>query len=438
MSAPDILTVSSEFPDSEIFESGSVSNVYWRRIFMDEIRSHPNFVHLPLLKGSVSLDRFHLIREDLPEWDMIHSGRVTTSKANVCLGFMENYSKKSIGILDSYEGISHAELSAIIKAPRLTEVVMSDEIHKLSPSCNWKPTEEPSFISYNYTATSGPPLGRVKGLEIETSKLDVSQLRRLWGSIQEPIGILAAINFASLYGGIVEEVGLHTFRFCGENDLCGATPDCLVRWPDGSFEPVEVKSSCPFFTFMNGRGSRKKHKFCVKNVCVKTKVLAYHMAQLQWHMMATKAQSILLINVSPTDGAAIIRVFKNPRWCELAEIYVRKYVDAVRNDTKLEPNFFFDETEHQELRNLTKTMSVSGYEVIAILKQPGVQRGSRAPFLFVDRNQETIWPLKNHMQIKCIVNRMIQRPAKDVFVIQEDLKENNKEEKEVHCIEVSQ
>ena len=78
-----------------------------------------------------------------------------------------------------------------------------------------------------------------------------------WGSVQEATSILAALNYLRQRNAVVEEAGLQPLEALSDSERCslpqglppiGASPDALVRWPDGRVEPLEVKNHAPFAT----------------------------------------------------------------------------------------------------------------------------------------------------------------------------------------------
>ncbi len=81
--------------------NGNLPDIYWRAIPMDHLRLHPNYKPLPhpsTITILHSLEDVRNFRQDSWQWDLLHSGRCTTSQASQALGLLEPNVAKLLGI----------------------------------------------------------------------------------------------------------------------------------------------------------------------------------------------------------------------------------------------------------------------------------------------------------------------------------------------------
>ena len=86
--------------------TGNLPDIYWRAIPMKHLRSHPSYQPLPKPKAITYLSHLEDVRQfrqDSWQWDMLHSGRCTTSQAAPALGLLENHAAKMLGIPKSLQ-----------------------------------------------------------------------------------------------------------------------------------------------------------------------------------------------------------------------------------------------------------------------------------------------------------------------------------------------
>ena len=216
------------------------ANVHWRSISTEELRSHPLYTSLPPPEtvAITSPRDFALIRQGSWQWDALHSGRLTTSKAACCLGF---YEAKASGVLGVPKGLTgHGRVQgawqqlatekllcerdwALLRTPTRSakpsapqpptvrsskpSVPQPPSAPGLGPSSCWTPSPAQQH-PFSHTA---PRYVARRGYS------SVSSARLAWGSAQESTAIVQAINFihaqnaAGGMGGLVGrvcEVGL--------------------------------------------------------------------------------------------------------------------------------------------------------------------------------------------------------------------------------------
>ena len=89
---------------------GGIPNILWRAVRTSDLRQHPRYRPLPY-PGDVrvhSARDLSLFRQDSWQWDALHSGRLTTSKAASCLGLYEHKAAQVLQIPRSLQGHGRA------------------------------------------------------------------------------------------------------------------------------------------------------------------------------------------------------------------------------------------------------------------------------------------------------------------------------------------
>ncbi|KAK9803265.1 hypothetical protein WJX72_002909 [[Myrmecia] bisecta] len=122
---------------------GSIPNLYYRAISMDQLRAHPHFNGLPPVEKVplYNTQSYRYIRQDNPLWDALHSGVLTTGILNGTLGFYEQGASKRLGI--PWSMVSHAPLLTAynrLQEPIYTPPLMQAPMHSTRrqpsiPSC---------------------------------------------------------------------------------------------------------------------------------------------------------------------------------------------------------------------------------------------------------------------------------------------------------------
>merc|ERR1719512_381078 len=98
---------------------------------------------------------------------------------------------------------------------------------------------------------------------------DIRSVEEQWERARRPTAILTALNY---FRGVdrritIEESGMYvsSLRENDEKCLLGASPDGIVRHPDGFVEPLEVESICPF----HQSSHRQSHLFYCQDGTIK-------------------------------------------------------------------------------------------------------------------------------------------------------------------------
>ena len=205
---------------SDASSSGFNANVYWKSIPVDDLRTHPLYDALPSPKTvfARSPKDFSQFRQDTWQWDALHAGRLTTSKAAACLGFYEDEVGRLLNIPQSLSGHTRV-LSAWQSLINFTpvdlailnrEFVSSDKLrtearqkHDISTAREvWKSSKQYAFDYYPLTRPSNDHRNRCFST--------VPAARLGWGTAQESTAVLAAVNYFSSCDppAKVSEVGL--------------------------------------------------------------------------------------------------------------------------------------------------------------------------------------------------------------------------------------
>ena len=369
--------------------SGSRANICWRAVAHDDLRLHPLYDPLPeyppeASPSTISPLLFHRFRQDSIQWDMLHSGRLTTSIAAACVGFYEESTAKVLGVPRSLA--SHAR--AISAWRRLCDQPLQDlsllcqsrpPSHSRPPRViPWKPSQGSPF-PFRYTPNSGKVLSLA-----ETSAM---RARLRWGSAQEATAILVAVNFFSKVNASVSEVGLcplecvdclpqdiETWKSEGTLPPIGASPDGIITYPDGSKEVLEVKCSSPFVSSPQGSGGYKlqlRHSYKDQGVAV------WHMAQLQLEILCAgpRCKGAVLVALSATEGTAIYRVVRDDAYILELLYWVRLfYINFCMKPLAPEPDFVSIANERYTAF-LDRTICMSREaNLVARLQQSEVQR----------------------------------------------------------------
>jgi hypothetical protein len=224
---------------------GKAPNIDWQAITMEDLRAHPLYGELPhplevdlgelgtLSAGytdPASLGKRMMLqqfRQDSWQWDALHAGRLTTSKAASCLGFYEERAGKKLGVPRSLRGHMKAlnawrdlceppcSLSAFAgehhRQQRLHKQQQKHKQHQQERSVWVRKTERAPATGGSIRASHDH---RPKGTKASQRNSggrrhyhsSLGSVRMAWGSAQEPTSLLNVLNaVASLDGTAAEE-----------------------------------------------------------------------------------------------------------------------------------------------------------------------------------------------------------------------------------------
>ena len=200
------------------------------------------------------------------------------------------------------------------------------------------------------------------------------QARMSWGTAQEPTAILTALNY--LYNNVdsnikVEEVGMCGASIQTDTDLLiGASPDAVIRYPNGTLEALEVKNHCPFISF-----SGKSKKFSIRHFDLQGTVPNVYIPQLMMEMycLGSACQSGLMVRQTATNGAILLRIHRNDAWLNEMMYWLQEFYSRyVIPHKPPEDNFFWNESRYQKF--LQSTKNDIKIDVVATIPHSSIQR----------------------------------------------------------------
>lgn len=386
---------------------GVNANVYWRSVPMDDLREHPLYLALPepYTVNITSSQDLQMFRQDSREWGLLHSGRLTTSKAASCLGFYESKSSEILNIPRSLVGherilSAHHELKSQLPLSISDLQRMRNEFESFDFGRNnktiWRAAQNNKF-PYTYH----PDIRYVKQMKGISR---ASSARMIWGSTQEATSILSAINYFSRNSKTfqhVKEIGLMPLESvaetCEDNDiyglgvenslrvksyldlkelpLLGASPDGLIMFDDGQVEILEVKNSSPFISIQS------KEMLTVSNSYQFKSLGSWFVPQLMLEILCAgkNCTSAVLIQLSATSGAIVYRIKRDNTYITLMIEWLREfYLNYIVHDKKPLENFMITETTKEKYIDFLKdTKNIAeNAEVVAVIPQSDIQRST--------------------------------------------------------------
>ena len=248
---------------------------------MDHLRLHPNFVPLPPPDRIGRIDTMEDVRrfrQDSWQWDALHSGRCTTSQVAAALGFLEPIAGEALGVprslrrggLGAYERLRRPRFVTTLEEVN-TKLCGIDAENVLPTSFTSTPNpwikldnrnSKPRYDKSKNDRTPFPFAAKYK-LRITEEELQLKRaaamdydydddfsVRMIWGSVQEATALLTALNYFWQKDNrvMLEEVGMcgaglhqltNNTHAIPPDLLLGASPDALLRHPDGRIEVVE-------------------------------------------------------------------------------------------------------------------------------------------------------------------------------------------------------
>ena len=398
-------------------ERGYIPNISWRAFTMDELRLHPYFDPLPHPSQVCQLSQIRDVckfRQDSIQWDLLHEGRCTTSRAACALGVLEDHAANELGIPKSlrkrgvraYDHLLQEPLRTLSDMDRvLCNEELNEEFHQTVDSFNNVNSKDIWYDSYKnerFDRTSSkfmaryklkPMLKDVLSAHRKSNKREwsVFKSRVQWGSTQEATAILTALNYIcrSNPGARVKEVGMCTGESSGFGMkigklLIGASPDAVIAYPNGTCEVLEVKNHCPFVPlYWNKSGMNEKGvEFFVGSKPPPGDIPPVYVPQLMMEMLCLgiECRSAVMVRQTATKGASLIRLRRDDLWIEEMLYFLNKFQEEfVEKRLSPPPNFFWNDSDgetrlrYRNFVNRTKEIG-RNVETIASIPNRDVQR----------------------------------------------------------------
>lgn len=172
--------------------AGSVPNLFWRAVAMDDLRAARNFVGLPeesqvTLAGAKS---FAFVRQGTEVWDALHDGRLTTGILKAALGFVEDGvpDKRALG-LGKRQGGHNAILNACRRLQR-EKWCDDDEVGDVADNARLR--NEAATAAFNRQMDGEDDENDDECDDVETCDEGVGELSSGAGSNASAMDILAA------------------------------------------------------------------------------------------------------------------------------------------------------------------------------------------------------------------------------------------------------
>lgn len=253
--------------------SGFKANVAWRAVEMNDLRLHPLFKELEVTENIQvqSAQDFSRFRQDSWQWDALHQGRLTTSRAAACLGFYEVKAGQAMTIPSSLLGhertlgswqvlmetapqdwsylnenknnVDSESMSKGQKGSSGTSSASSSSATAVSSRSIWKPSVNGGSKRFPFAYT---PMKGSDRAHIPLLYPNPRSARLAWGSTQEATGILVLVNYLHSLGrgSTVSESGLLPSEV-----LDPSFEPLLKEWVSGSIDESTgfafLNRSCP-------------------------------------------------------------------------------------------------------------------------------------------------------------------------------------------------
>lgn len=309
-------------------DEGRVPNVTIDAVSKDSLRQHPRYNALRERKAAV--DDPGWARQDSPEWENHHVGRLTSRNIGALLGFYEPRGVKALGMPTSSADHGRAKDCQL-------ELMRGREGNGAN-DCFWS---EP---------VPNTPVSMCR----EAARSGKGAVQKAWGKAQEARAIMELLEV--LPGVQVHEVGL---LVCTEQRVrevigeppkgmpeMGSSPDGIVEHPSGEKEALEVKCATPFALAAGAKRYRLREAKPLESVP------PWHVPQMQLHLLASGLERGVLVSWSPWRGLQGWRIRRDDEFLGMmvraASAFYRSYV---LNPVQIPSSFSLGETSRILLRS---------------------------------------------------------------------------------------
>eukprot|EP00667_Euglena_gracilis_P008532 EG_transcript_8637 len=369
--------------------SGAHPNLLWRQVPMEDLRRHPLFQPLPPPDHvfARSLRDAQQFRQGTWQWDSLHDGRLTTRGLAATLGLFERTAaevlKVPVSVVGQQKAVAawqHLSRGQPVDPESLNANFSADTVPPLDPaaaaaaaSTLWPAEAAGATFPYAYRPASSAPSPP------SVVPLTHSLASRVWGSTQEATALLAAVNHFSPQGALVFESGMWAADGAAGLPPLGASPDAIVRWPNGTVAALEVKSVSPFWQ------RRPNSHFVLSDRGPPARIAPWHVPQLMLEICALgpDCTHAYLLSCSATKGVGLHRVARDDAYIaamlRLVGLFHERFVLGQRPPPA---DFFAAEDGYRDFLAATARIAREAPQV-ALLRDAEVQRSpaNRAFFL---------------------------------------------------------
>lgn len=395
---------------------GNYPDVFWRSISMEHMRKHPQFDPLPpQIDTLAKMEDVKNFRQDSWQWDALHRGRCTTSQVSAALGFLEPSAATALsipkswqrGAMGAYFRLRDEQEEAMNTLEEMQDFLLANDYYDDDDDDDDDSSDNddegntagankqvwsqgglsdnfPFAAKYLVKMTPEERTRRLRRLASD-KRLSTLSTKMSWGNAQEPTSLLTALNYFWKTDPDVrlEEVGMCGAGLFDNSDgsqnsgpqqkpypklpALGASPDALIRYPNGTKEVLEVKNHCPFYSTKQGRRNSPEEGFAVKSFPFSEPHLPpLYVPQLMMEMLCVSGRtstegdddgkkqddtcnSAVMVRQTATTGALVIRLQRNDEWIDemlywLQEFQVRFVEPGVPPPT----NFFWNDEDTKD------------------------------------------------------------------------------------------
>lgn len=400
-----------------------VPNVLWLHVPEEHLRAHPEFQPLPppqTITRIKSWADLKLFRQDSWQWNTMHEGRLTTSKAAAVMGILEQgpayrlHIPKSLWSSDkALNAFHHLCGATAFRTLREAGQVLIDQPEDQISNAEylrslkdlrkrvWRPWASTKGFDWKLCSDSCVWAAEYVNVVQKKPLQDFgTHVRMIWGNVHEATGVLVALNYFHSSKWKVSECGMfpgeallerlsekttfigkrHMFKLKKLHDLgcpIGATPDGIITHPDGTVEALEVKNHCPFWYKWNEKKTVISDRSPTENVP------SWTVPQLQLEMfcIGIHCRSVVLVRLTATKGAVIIRLRRDDDFISfMLSRFIKFYSTFVRRNRRPTKNF----------------LSQDDPIVSAVLKQKG-ELVAKVPHEMIQRSRPNSLPLFSYV-----------------------------------------
>eukprot|EP00943_MAST-04B_sp_MAST-4B-sp1_P003754 g3754.t1 len=415
----------------------------WVYIPEDHLRAHPLYKQLPVVESLRKLNSFgdlSLFRQSSQQWNLMHNGRLTTSRAAGATGMLEKKFARKLGIPDSLSGNGKARQSFfhLRNAPAFVNLLGAEKILcglDESNNDNYKNDAETKFLikqNDEYISTLEKSLWTKNDVKKNSKKFAYNYMRNndkknsnnkanaynkynrmAYGNIQEPTAILVALNHFYKYNFTIHECGMYAGEALLEkydNHINNInkntkqekhdTKSSISNYSELQEKQIEMlkellKIGCRIGASPDGVIKNNKNQNDVQALEVKNhlnlnkqayatfeSMSTWYVVQLQLEMfcIGPNCKSAILVRLSSTKGAVIFKMKRDDEYILMMlkrfQIFYSKFVL-----TNTPPPSNFDNDNELLQRFVEKTNNIAKSKT-SIVKRLWPNQIQRSPYYY--------------------------------------------------------